>query len=246
MKRFASHSPLLLPMFMTVVALAAALAVSSCSHSGVADSLAGPAHDGAISFAKGPGKGGTPQPPQPPPPPPPPPAPDPGGAPAPSTGACQTLTGLGGNVITLAADVPQNRPARLRIELTGDVATRALNELGTCSNAGTPSVAFISGHATVNGSGLSVSEAFGAIAQVPGEPGVLLATNANGNVLEIIWPGLAGLPPGPPILRYQLARAGAAGTRLSVTMSFTARTLSGTTATFTASASNLLIPALKL
>lgn len=65
----------------------------------------------------------------------------------------------------------------------------------------------------MSGSGLSVSETFGTIAQVPGEPGVLLATNANGDALEIIWP---------------------------------ARTASGTTATFNASASNLLIPALKL
>jgi hypothetical protein len=149
-------------------------------------------------------------------------------------------------VLTLAADVPQNRPARLRIEIVGDVATGALNELGACSSVGTPSVTFVSGRASVNGSGLSVSEAFGAIAQVHGEPGVLLATNANGDVLEIIWPALSGAGPGAPILRYQLARPGTAGTRLSVTMSFTARTASGTTATFTASASNLLIPALKL
>jgi hypothetical protein len=153
---------------------------------------------------------------------------------------------LGGNVITLAADVPQNRPARLRIEITGDVAAGTLNGLGGCASLTPATVTFTSGRATVSGSGLSVSETFGAIAQVPGEPGVLLATNANGDVLEIIWPGLSGGVPGPPILRYQLARAGTAGTRLSVTMSFTARTASGTTATFNASASNLLIPALKL
>jgi hypothetical protein len=231
-------------VLLTVVALVASLAMSSCSRSGVADSLAGPTHNGATGFASGPGKEGTPQPPQPPPPPPPAPAPAP--APPPPTGACQTLTGLGGNVISLAADVPQNRPARLRIEIVGDVAAGTMNALGVCASGVPPTVTFVSGRATVNGSGLSVSETFGAIAQVPGEPGVLLATNANGDILEIIWPGLSGGVPGPPILRYQLARSGTAGTRLSVTMSFTARTASGTTATFNASASNLLIPALKL
>src|SRR5262245_42160306 len=241
MKRFTTHSPSLLPVLLSAAALLAALVVSSCSRSGVADSLTGPSH-GATAFAKGPGREGTP----PPPPQPPPPDPGPAPAPPPPGAACTSLTGLGGTVLPVAAGVPQNRPARLRIEVEGDVASGTLNALGTCSSLARPTVTFISGRATVSGSGLSVSETFGPLTPLPDEPGIVIATSSAGNELEIIWPALGGDPAGPPIFRYQLGRSGAAGTRLSVTMQFTARTANGSTATFNVSASNLTIPALKL
>jgi hypothetical protein len=92
----------------------------------------------------------------------------------------------------------------------------------------------------------SANLTFGPLLQVPGEAGVVLATDAAGNVLEIIWPALSGLGPGQPILRLQLASQGVAGSTISVSMTFVARAADGTTATFTASASNLVVPALKL
>jgi hypothetical protein len=237
MKRFSPFSPFLATVLLTAAALVTSVALSSCSRSGVADSLTGPSHGGAGALASGPGKGGTPQPP-----PPPPPAP----APAPTGDPCTNLTGFGGAITVVAASVPQNRAARLRIEMEGDVAAGTLLKLGSCSSLAAPTVTFPSGRATVSGAGVSVSETFGAIAQVPGEPGVLVATNANGDILEIIWPTLA-VPPvaGPPIIRVQLARSGQAGSTLSVSAAVTARTANGVTATFTAAASNLLVPALK-
>jgi len=46
------------------------------------------------------------------------------------------------------------------------------------------------------------------------------------NTLEIIWPALAGLPPGPPILRLQLASFSSAvqtGVSLDAAMTYTAK-----------------------
>jgi hypothetical protein len=227
MKRFTHVSPSVTAVLLASMALVSALALSSCSRSGVADSLTGPSHAGAVAFAKGKGNGGGA-----PPPPAPPPVADP----------CVSLAGFGGAIVPVAASVPQNRVDRLRIEVQGDVAAGTVNKISTCA---TP-VSFVSGSATVSGSGgLGVSETFGTLAAVPGEAGVVLATAANGDVLEIIWPGLTGLPPAPPIFRCQLARSGQAGSTLSVSMSVTARTSNGATATFTAAASGLVIPALK-
>jgi len=224
------NPPALPVVLLVAMALVTALAVSSCSRSGVADSLAGPSHGGAVAFAKGPGNGGAPPPP----------------APPPAANPCTNIAGFGGNVVATAASVPQNRLNRLRVEITGDVAAGTLDKLSACAPTAAPTVTFVSGKATVSGSGgLGATDTFGALAIAPAEPGVLIATAVNGDVLQITWPALAGLAPGPPILRYQLTRPGQAGSTLSVTMSFTARTANGATATFSASASNLLIPALK-
>src|SRR5262245_16520794 len=179
MKSYTISPKSLLPVLLTAAALVSAIAISSCSRSGV-DSLTGPAHSGAVAFAKGPGQAGTPPPPPPP------------GTPPPAADPCVSLTGFGGTVVNAAAEVPQNRLGRLRIEITGDVAAGTMLRLGNCSTNAVPTVTFISGRATASsGGGLSASDTFGAIAQVPGEPGVLVGTAANGDVLEIIWPGLA-------------------------------------------------------
>ena len=80
---------------------------------------------------------------------------------------------------------------------------------------------------------------------MPAEPGTVLATDAAGNVLQIIWPALAGLPPGPPTIRANLAAWNAgvqAGTRLDATLTFTASTPNGATATFTARGTNMSVP----
>jgi len=47
---------------------------------------------------------------------------------------------------------------------------------------------------------------FGPLAvPVPVEAGTVLNLDAAGNTLQIIWPALAGLPVGPPVLRVNLA-----------------------------------------
>jgi hypothetical protein len=179
------------------------------------------------------------------------------GAPPPpqvSTDPCASLNGLGGSVLAVAQDIPQFRVDRLRIELTGDVTAGTILTMGPCTEGNSPADQFISGtgSVTLSGSGASVAGGaltFGALlAPVPAEAGVVLATDAAGNVLEIIWPALAGLPPGPPILRLQLATFSGQvqqGTQLDATMTFTARAPDGTTATFTATGTNMVVPALK-
>jgi hypothetical protein len=144
-------------------------------------------------------------------------------------------------VTAVTASVPQNRVNRLRIEITGDVAAGTINKLGTCSTSAAPTVTFTTARGTANGRTITVP----ALLAVPGEPGVLVGTDAAGNVLEIIWPALSGAAPGPPILRMQLNAGTQGGRTISASMSFTARTANGATATFTASASNLLVPALR-
>src|SRR5262245_23574149 len=174
MSRFTSKIPRFLPAVLAAVALLAALGIGACSRSGV-DSLTAPTHDGATAFAKGPGQGGAP----PPPPPAPPPAADP----------CVSIAGFGGAVVGGAGSVPQNRAARLRIEIAGDLASGTLAKIAGCSAGLAPTVTFVSGTASASsGGGLGVASTFGAFAPGVGEAGVLLATDAGGNVLEIIWP----------------------------------------------------------
>ncbi|HEY6193966.1 MAG TPA: fibronectin type III domain-containing protein [Candidatus Eisenbacteria bacterium] len=172
--------------------------------------------------------------------------------PPPSTDPCASLRGLGGPVVAVTATVPQFRVARLRIEVSGDVTAGTINTLGPCTASASPAVQVISGTGTVTLSGGGSVTAnggtltFGPLTvPVPAEPGVVLATNATGDVLEIIWPALAGLPAGPPIIRLQLASFSAAvqsGVSVDATMTFTAQAPDGTTATFTASGSNMIVP----
>ena len=188
------------------------------------------------------GANGTPPPPPPP----------------PSANPCASLSGLSATVNSVAADVVQFRTGRLRIEVQGDVTAGTIHTLGPCTASDAAAVHFTSGTGNVflAGSTTSVTAsgnpvAFGALL-FPGaalEPGVVLATDASGNVLEIIWPELAGLPAGPPILRLQLSSWDAAvqtGVSLDVAMTFTATAPDGTTATFTVNGRNMVVPAFRL
>jgi len=219
---------------MAVGGLVAALGLGACSRSAsVTDSLTGPAKSINSPFAKGPGQGGAPPPPP---------------VPPPAANPCTSLTGFGGAVAVASASVPQFRVNRLRVELVGDVAAGTLDKLGACTASAAPAVSFISGTGTLSG-GANASLAFGPLL-FPGaalEPGVVIATDAAGNVLEIIWPALSGGVPGPPILRFQITNTGGikAGSSVSASLSFTARAANGSTATFTASAANLVVPPLK-
>ena len=133
--------------------------------------------------------------------------------PAVSADPCASLNGLGGSVVSVFASIPQFRVNRLRVEVVGDVTAGTIDALGACVPSPTPAVQFSSGTGivTLSGSGTPVTTTGGSITFGPLlvpviiEPGVVLVIDPTGNVLEIIWPGLAGLPPGPPILRLQLA-----------------------------------------
>ncbi len=169
---------------------------------------------------------------------------------------CASVTGLGGDAVISLATVPQFRTGRLRVDLVGDVPAGWINALGPCATSAAPAVAFISGtgNVTLSGSGASVTGAggplaFGPLAVPPAEAGVVLAFDAAGNVLQIIWPALAGLPPGPPVLRMNLVSwtaAVQAGVALDATMTFTVRSADGSVATFTAHGTNMIVPAFRL
>ena len=166
-----------------------------------------------------------------------------------------TLAGTSGNVLVAAADVVQFRPSksRLRFEAVGDVASGALNGCGGCAAADVPSIRFTGGTANVfragsNNSVTSTGSAltFGPLVS-PGiliEPGIVLTNDAVGNVLEIIWPGLAGLPPGPPITRLQLARWSPwiqTGRAIDVRITLNVAA-NGSTATYNVSGNNVVMP----
>jgi hypothetical protein len=168
---------------------------------------------------------------------------------------CVSLAGKSSTVVATTAAVVQFRATRLRVEITGDVPAGYINTLGGCVPVAAPTVNFTSGTGSLTRGGAAVTAthatlAFGPLL-FPGlalEPGVVIATDAVGNVLEIVWPGLAGLAPGAPILRLQLAARDAsirAGDVLATTMTFTATAANGTTATFTANGANMVVPPLR-
>jgi len=222
--------------FLATIAIVVALGLGACSRSQhVTDSLTGPRNDGAVGFASG-GKGrGHKRPP-------------PVGSP------CESLAGLGGTVVNATASIPQFRAGRLRIDVTGDVAAGTIGTTGSCAATANPAVGYISGTGSLvlAGSNTSVTATGGALTfgplLFPGlalEPGVVIATDTSGNVLEIIWPALAGLPVGPPVLRFQLARWSPAvqtGVALDATMQYNAMAPDGSTAAFNVVATGLVVP----
>src|SRR5262249_22774930 len=122
--------------------------------------------------------------------------------------ACSSLAGMGGTVINATADVKVFKAGRLRMDVTGDVAAATIDAIGTCTAVDAPAIHFTGGTArlTLGGSNNLVTAngqplTFGALTvPVPAEPGTVLATDAVGNTLQIVWPALAGLPAGPPTL----------------------------------------------
>ena len=174
----------------------------------------------------------------------------PGGA---AIAPCPLTLGAGGTVSNVLAGIVQFRSNRLRFELRGDVASGAINASGACAAADAPTIHFTGGSANMTraGSNISVTSTGSALTFGPLlvpitlEPGVVLAADASGNVLEIIWPGLAGLPPGPPIMRFQQSRWNSwilTGRSVDVALKFNAVGPNGLPASFTATANNILIP----
>lgn len=170
---------------------------------------------------------------------------------------CPAALGAGGAVVNASAGVKQFRNKRLRVELVGDVASGVIGAAGACAAADVPTIRFTGGSANMTRAGTNTSVtstgaplSFSALA-FPGillEPGVVIASDANKNVLEIVWPALAGLPAGPPILRFQQTKWNAwvqTGRSVDVALHFNAIGPDGLPATFDASASNILIPQMK-
>jgi hypothetical protein len=168
---------------------------------------------------------------------------------------CASVTGLGGDAAISSASVPQFRTGRLRIDLVGDVPAGWILALGSCSTGSAPSATFVSGtgDVTLSSSGASVTGAggsltFGSLAVPPAESGTVLATDAAGNVLQVIWPALAGLPAGPPVMRMNLVSWTAdvqTGATLDATMTFNVRSADGSVATFTAHGTGMIVPTFK-
>ncbi|MEQ1833655.1 MAG: hypothetical protein ABL977_11420 [Candidatus Eisenbacteria bacterium] len=167
---------------------------------------------------------------------------------------CPATLGAGGAVVNQAAGVVQWTRRALRSEIIGDDALGTINAVGACAASAAPSIVFTGGTGSVRlaGTTTAVSQpanmTFGPLL-FPGllaEPGVVVAQDANRNVLEIIWPALAGGAPGAPILRLQLGRwtnAAVAGRRVDVAMRFNALGPDGRAASFTANAAGLVLPA---
>ena len=143
---------------------------------------------------------------------------------------------------------------RNKSQILSLIATMAAVVCATATAADAPAVSFVGGSANVFQAGTNVSVTstgsaltFGALL-FPGallEPGVVIASDVNNNVLEIIWPGLAGLPPGAPVFRLQLARWNAwirTGRRIDVQMRFDARATDASTATYNVVAPGILMP----
>ena len=176
-----------------------------------------------------------------------------GGAIAP----CPATLGAGGAVVALSSGIKQFRSNRLRFEIIGDVANGAMGAAGACAAADAPTIHFTGGSANMTRAGTNTSVTstgsaltFGSLL-FPGallEPGVVIAAGANGSVLQIIWPALAGLPPGPPVLRFQQAKWNAwilAGRSVDVSLRFDGTGPDGKPAVFTATANNIVIPQMR-
>lgn len=167
----------------------------------------------------------------------------------------QTLAATSDTVITQLAGIVQFRTGRLRAEIIGDVPTGTIEASGACAAADPGTIIYTGGAANVfrAGTNTSVTVTGGEFTfnqlLFPGlvlEPGVVVASDSRKNVLEIVWPAMVGLPPGPPILRLQLTNWNSwviPGKRVDVTMRFNAIGNDGISASYLALGKNILVPA---
>lgn len=170
---------------------------------------------------------------------------------------CPASLGGGGTVINTTANIVQYKNRRLRFEASGDLADGTLGAAGPCAASDVPTVLFTGGEANMLQAGTNISvtpqgraATFGALL-FPGfllEPGIVVADDANKNVLEIIWPGLAGLGAGQPILRTQFNGNHpwiATGKKVDFRMRFDAIGPDGQPAVYNVVADNVTIPVRK-
>lgn len=168
----------------------------------------------------------------------------------------QTLAGTDAAVTPQLAGVVQFRAGRLRFEVNGDTPAGTIGSAGGCATE-FGGIVFPAASANVYRAGTKISvtstgkELVFPALTFPGvliEPGVVVASDVNKNVFTIVWPQLAGLPPGPPIVRLQLAKWNVwvrTGARVDLTMKFTGVAGDGVLANYTVDAKNILIPAAK-
>jgi hypothetical protein len=168
---------------------------------------------------------------------------------------CPTsLAGTSGTVTNVLSGIVQFRSKRIRFEVVGDVASNAIGNSGACATTDLATINFTGGTANAFQAGTSTSITstgraltFGALL-FPGialEPGVVVTNDADKNVLEIVWPGLAGLAPGPPVLRLQLAKWNSwvrTGRSIDVVMHYNAVGPDGSLAGYDVRANNVAIP----
>ncbi len=167
-----------------------------------------------------------------------------------------SLAGTDAAVVPQLAGVVQFRAGRLRFEVNGDTPAGTIGASGSCATE-IGGIVFPAASANVYRAGTKISVTstgkelvFPALA-FPGvllEPGVVVASDVNKNVFTIVWPQLAGLPPGPPILRLQLAKWNVwvrTGARVDLAMKVTGVAADGILANYTVDAKNILIPAAK-
>ena len=173
-------------------------------------------------------------------------------------GVCpQTLAATSDSVVVQLASIVQFRTNRLRLEMIGDVPTNTIGNSGLCAASESPTIQFQGGAANVWRAGTQTSVTrtggelvFGPLV-FPGfflEAGVVVASDAGQNVLEIIWPGIAGLGQGPPILRLQLATWNAwvaPGKQIDAMMRFDAIGPDGIMGSYVARARRVDVPVMK-
>jgi hypothetical protein len=165
-----------------------------------------------------------------------------------------TIAGTSGDVNVVLGDIVQFRRNRLRFEAIGDTPLGAIEATGACAASDAPTINYVGGSANVLQAGTNISVTstrsaltFGPLL-FPGvllEPGVVVAQDNNRNVLEIIWPGLAGFAPGPPILRLQLRQWDnwlRTGRSIDVRMRFDARGADGATASYNVASNGIVVP----
>src|SRR5436190_8616242 len=113
---------------------------------------------------------------------------------------------------TLSGLVSKNDGRRIRFEMVGDLPSPSIDLMGPCVASTAPSIVFTGGHANVfiHGTDISVTSlgqplTFGPL-QVPqtGEQGVVIAADPFASILEVVWPTIAGVGVGDPIIRLQL------------------------------------------
>ena len=168
----------------------------------------------------------------------------------------QTLAGTDAAVVSPFANIVQFRANRLRVELVGDTPNGTIDATGVCATSTPASISYVGGSANMFRAGTQISVTgtsqpvtWGALLPpITLEPGVVLATDATGNLLEIIWPALAGFAPGPPILRVQFARWNSwvrTGQKVDVTARFDAVGPDGVMASYTVAGNDVVVPPLK-
>lgn len=168
-----------------------------------------------------------------------------------------TLEATPDTVISQLANIVQFRSGRLRLEIIGDNAAGTIGATGACAASETPQFLYTGGAANLYRAGTNTSVTFFGQPMTfgplvfPGvllEPGVVVASDAEKNVLEIVWPQLAGFGPGAPILRLQMAHWNSwvqTGRKVDVMMRFDAVGPDGIAASYTARARNITVPAQK-